>query len=192
MLVLLATGFLTACGYHVKQSKEPATVSIPFVKGDHEGQLVAELARQLSSSGHYTYVKEGGEHLLQIVIVDDHANRIGFRYDQGEFSGKIKKNLMADENRRQIEADVTLFRADTDQPVFGPVRVSASSDFDYVYVNSLDTLSFINATGQREKVMTFSLGQLDSVEGAQDDALFAIYRALSAKIVESMASFQEN
>lgn len=191
-LVLLAISLLTGCGYRIKQNSEQTTVSIPFVKGDHEGQLVAELSRQLASSGHYTYVKEGGEYLLKVVILDDHSNRIGFRYDQSQFSGEVKKNLMADENRRQIEADVTLFRADTEEAIFGPVKVSAYSDFDYVYINSLETLSFINAQGQREKVLTFSLGQLDSVEGAQDDALFAIYRSLAGKIVESMAAFEED
>jgi hypothetical protein len=51
----------------------------------------------------------------------------------------------------------------------------------------LKELSFINPQGKREKVMTFSLGQLDSIEGAQDAAVTPIYEQLAQRIVAALA-----
>jgi hypothetical protein len=49
-------------------------------------------------------------------------------------------------------------------------------------VNTLKELAFHDAQGKRKKTINFSLGQLDSVEGAQDAVLTPIYRQLAQKI----------
>jgi hypothetical protein len=50
----------------------------------------------------------------------------------------------------------------------------------------LKTVSFINEKGKREKTIGFSLGQLDSIEGAQDAALTPIYCQLAQKIAQAL------
>ena len=89
---------------------------------------------------------------------------------------------MAEENRRTLTAQVTLTDTSTEKVVIGPVNITTSTDFDYIDVNSLKEVSFINAHGNREKTISFSLGQLDSIEGAQDAALTPIYRQLAQNI----------
>jgi hypothetical protein len=175
-----------SCGYHCRRADQKPTISIPYVPSDYEGQLTSELARQIAASGGYTYVRSGGELTLKVAIVGDASDRIGFRYDRKETSGKIEHNLMPTENRRTLTAEVTLLETATDKIVAGPTEVQAFAEFDYVDVNSLKDLSFVTSSGKRQTVLNYSLGQLDSVEGAQDDAMLPIYRLLAQKIVTGL------
>jgi hypothetical protein len=51
-------------------------------------------------------------------------------------------------------------------------------------------LSFVDPHHQLLSINTFSLGQLDSVEGAQDDVLTPLYRCLAQKIVDGILQHQ--
>jgi len=177
---LLAFSF-TSCGYHTAAS-DKTTISIPYVEGDAQGQFTAELIRQLTNSDIYDFVKKDGDLDLKVAIVGDKSDVIGFQYDLSHKEGKIERNLMPQENRRSLTAEVTLTDTTTDKVVMGPIKISASTDFDYIDVNSLKEVSFINEHGKREKTISFSLGQLDSIEGAQDAALTPIYCQLAQKI----------
>lgn len=174
---------LSGCGYHAIQPEDKATISIPYVEGDQQGQLTAEIIRQLQQTGLYDFVREGGDYVLKVVIVGDQHETIGYRYDRKEISGNIEKNLMATENRRSLTAQITLTDVATEKTALGPLNVTASGEYDYIDVNSLRELSFINTQGKREKVIAYSLGQLDSVEGAQDNVLAPAYRQLAREIV---------
>jgi len=180
---------LTGCGYHFEDQDERLSLSIPYVRGDNEGQLTNELIRQFAYSGGYTYVKDGGNLLLKVLIIGDGTEKVGYRYDRNEFTGKLQTNLLATENRRTIKAEVTLVNAATDEILIGPHLVEASSDYDYTDVNSIQDLAFVTPSGKLETVLNFSLGQVDSIEGAQDDAIVPIYRNLAKKIVAGMVNF---
>ena len=82
---------------------------------------------------------------------------------------------------------MTLIDGITSEIVYGPVQVVGSSDYDYSDVNSLPSLSFIGPTGKIESLQQFSLGQMDSIEGAQDDAALATYRSLARQIARSLS-----
>jgi hypothetical protein len=178
---LLALSF-TSCGYHTTASDDKTTISIPYVEGDAQGQLTAELIRQLANSDLYDFVKKDGDLVLKVILVGDRNEIVGFQYDLTAKKGKIERNLMAQENRRSLTAQVTLTRGSTEEVVAGPFNISTSTDYDYIDVNSLKEVSFINAQGKREKTISFSLGQLDSIEGAQDAVLSPLYRQLAQKI----------
>jgi len=177
----------SSCGYHTANSDEKTTISIPYVEGDAQGQLTSELIREITNSNLYRFVKSDGEVCLRVAIVNDKSDIVGFQYDLTPKKGKIERNLMAEENRRTLTAQVTLVDAITQEVIVGPVNVKASTDYDYIDVNSLKTVSFINEQGKREKTITFSLGQLDSIEGAQDAALTPIYRLLAQKITQVLS-----
>lgn len=186
---IIALVLLSSCGYHFYGSEDRKTVSIPYVVGDVEGQLTNEIIHQLSSSGAYEYVRSGGNLTLKVAVVAETMDKIGYRYDRKEFSGKIEKNLMQTENRRNMTAEVTLVDDTTGEIIFGPHNFSSFAEFDYVDVNSLRDLSFINEHGHRVPVLDFSLGQLDSIEGAQDTAITPLYRQLAQKIVMTLSAF---
>jgi hypothetical protein len=178
---LLAFSF-SSCGYHTAASEDKTTISIPYVEGDAQGQFTAELIRQITNFNQYDFVKKDGDLVLKVNLVGDKNDIIGFQYDLTPKKGKIERNLMAQENRRTLTAQVTVTDTSTEKVIVGPVDITASTDYDYIDVNSLKEVSFINEQGKREKTISFSLGQLDSIEGAQDAALTPVYRQLAQKI----------
>jgi hypothetical protein len=177
---------LTGCGYHFPDKDEKISISIPYVKGDEEGKLTKELIKQISTSTPYEYVIEEGDLILKTVIIGSGNEQTGFRYDRKEISGKLERNLVVSENRRVITAEITLIDGMTHEILYGPIHVTGSADYDYSDVNSLPSLSFVTPSGKIESLLQFSLGQMDSVEGAEDDAALAAYRGLAKQIARSL------
>lgn len=179
-----------ACGYRfqdsIAQQEEVQTITVPYVKGDIEGGLTAALIRAITSSGAFICCQEGGELILDVSLVEQNLERIGYRYLREHPSGKRQNNLVGTENRLNVAAQVTLTRPATEEVVLGPVIVRADVDFDYVDPSSIRDLAFINSKGKPQTSIQFSLGQLDSVEGAQDASLTPVYRRLAQKIVEGI------
>ncbi|MGH2613367.1 MAG: hypothetical protein ACRDFB_10025 [Rhabdochlamydiaceae bacterium] len=173
---------LASCGYKTISSEDRPTLSIPYVRGDEEGFLTNAVISEMSRTGLYDYVSSGGELELKIAVVGNHEEVIGYRYDRSEKKGNLQQNLLATENRRHAAAEVTLYRASEDQPIIGPIVVTATAEFDYIDVSTIHELAFITPSGKRAKVIDFSEGQLDSVEGAQDNVVSPLYANLAKKI----------
>jgi hypothetical protein len=178
---------LAACGYHLDgQHEEIHTINIPYIKGDTEGQLTNALICEISQSGLFEYVKEGGSFTLLVSLLSDDNEKIGFRYDRHDISGKRAKNLVTTEGRRILTAEVSLIEEGSLEEIVKPTTVSAGEDYDFIGAHSLRDLSFINSKGKRIPVTSFSLGQLDSIEGAQDDVATPLHRHLAQKIVDGL------
>jgi hypothetical protein len=173
---------LSSCGYKTISSEDRPTLSIPYVRGDEEGFLTSAVISEMNRTGLYEYVSSGGELELKIALVGNSEEVIGYRYDRSEKKAHLQQNLLATENRRHAAAEITLYRASEDQPFLGPVIVTASAEFDYIDVSTIRELAFITPSGKREKIIDFSEGQLDSVEGAQDNVLSPLYDDLAKKI----------
>lgn len=189
MKFLAALLLLSGCGYHFEGGGDQGgmtSISIPYIKGQGLGQFNTELAQALSSSGVFDYVQSGGELILQVAIIADGDDRIGFRFDRDPTSGKLRDNILGTENRRSMTANVTLINAHTEETIFGPEVVSAIADYDYVDSNSIRDLTFTTSKGKHQRVLDFSLGQLDSFEGAHDDSAIVLYRILAQKIVDGL------
>ncbi len=189
MRFFVALLLLSGCGYHFEEGGDQGgltSISIPYIKGQGLGQLNTELAQALSSSGVFDYMQSGGELVLQVAIIADGDDRIGFRFDRNPTSGKLRDNLVGTENRRSMTAHVTLINAHTQETIFGPEVVNATADYDYVDSNSVRDLTFTTPNGKHQKVLDFSLGQLDSFEGAHDDSGIVLYRILAQKIVDGL------
>ena len=179
----LALLFLSSCGYHYiscegSHSGGGPSISIPYIHGDPDAILNNELAHALASSGEFKVEQSGGDLYLQVVLVSDTNDRVGFRYDRDNQEGHLERNLLGVENRRTIVAEVTLTKAETGKKVISQQTVTASVVYDYTDPGSPRDLLF----SEIDPVIQFSLGQLDSQEGALDDSSKPIFRQLSQKI----------
>ncbi len=134
---------LAACGYRV-DGLDLITVSVPYVLGDHEGELTDALAFALARTGNYRYVEDGGEWTLNAKIVGDRNDRIGYRYDRDPKSGKLRDNVIGIENRKNITVEVKVVKNSTGELVLGPQKIKVSVDYDYDDPNSLLDLSVVN------------------------------------------------
>lgn len=189
LLLIIPLILLAACGYHFEEEEFGQefrrTISVPYVKGDLQGQLTNELIRQIAHSGRFEYVREGGALTLSAKIVGDTSSKIGFRYDRREESNVpcVRfKNIQPVEARREITVEISLYDEASMIQVLKPTLVRGTSEYDFVGTHSLCDLSFVN-NGRLVTVESFSLGQLDSIEGAQDDGLVPLYRNLARQIL---------
>jgi len=186
VLVLL---FLSGCGYRIEEGKDaedPIAIRVPYVEGDVDGLMTQAITRELATSGYFRPDGQDAHFTLKVAIRSLGNDGIGYRYDRKEKSGGLQHNLVGAENRRTVHVDVTLIDERTEEVILGPTSVSADEDYDFVGVHSLRGLTFINAQGERQTSLSFSLGQLDSIEGAQDDALSPLFKRLAQKIVDGL------
>jgi outer membrane lipopolysaccharide assembly protein LptE/RlpB len=178
---VLMLALLSSCGYHFQGSSEgPTTISIPYVEGDVNGQLTDQLVRAFSTSGDFKYAYVEGRVTLRVVLVDRHAEPIGWRYEKEE-SGSIEDELIAVEGRRFLTAEVQLIDSATEEILYGPETITAMMDYDYYEPDVIQDLSFVNSFGIRQSSVQFSLGQLDSSEAAYDDVFSPLAQKLAKK-----------
>jgi len=183
-LILLNLFFLTSCGYHTEDSNS-RTISIPYVKGDQEGLLTDALVKAVSLSNQFTYAK-GAELTLEAEIVYDRTEHIGWKYDRKPTSGERINRLVPSEDRREVTIRFSLISERSGKVIYGPTEVTADSAFDFVDSDSSLDTSFITPSGRRSSALFFSLGQLDSAEGAKHAALTPLYRKLAHKTIEGI------
>lgn len=187
LLSLLVSLSLTSCGYRW-QPDYPyrPTISIPFVEGDEDGRLTAEITHALTSSGLVDVLSNDGDYTLQITIQNASLETIGYRRDPQKVDGKVRKNLLACEGRRSLTVQACLYWGS--ELAFGPYLLSADADYDYVDGDSIQDLTFINPAGDLVTVLPFSLGQLESTESAQEATTTPLYSHIAQKIVDMIAS----
>jgi len=182
-----------SCSYRFngcEQEGAKETITIPYIPGDAQGQLNASLVEAMSETGRYEYRGNDGHLLLKAVLVADNSERTDFRYDREPISGRRKKSLVAIGNRRTATAEVTLIDTRTDEVLFGPATVTASADFDYDNTDVFEDLVFFTPGGNPQTMIDFSLGQLDSVEGAHDVSASPLYHNLAQKIVDGIMNLE--
>lgn len=191
VLFLAPLFFLTGCGYR-SEGGEPISVSIPYVIGDYEGELTDALVWAFSRTSQFRYTQGEGDWRLEAKVLDTVNDRIGYRYDRDDKSGKLRSNVIGTENRRTVSLQVSVINATTGCLVWGPHILKADGTYDYVDTNSLQDLSFVNQEGIRQTSIAFSLGQLDSVGAAGEEAIYPIYRKLAQKIVDGLMAAGED
>ena len=172
----------SSCGYHYRPyegERAPLSVSVPYIQGDPDSLFNGELIYQLSCSQEFSYVQSGGDLTLKVKFLSDTHDRIGFRYDRDNPKGTLEKNLLGVEDRRTIIAEVSLLDSVSGKVLLEPTKVTAFTDYDYTDPGSPRDLLF----SKEKPIIKFSLGQLDSSEGAHDDASRPLFRRLSQKIV---------
>lgn len=180
------TIFFSSCGYHWVENQDKS-ISVPYIQGDKDGSFTAELIRQCASSNGLMISRES-KYQLNVSILQDNVEPIGWREDPQKIDGKIRKHLTQNEERRSIQVEVSILDRECCDTVWGPVRITSYVDYDYVDGDSLQDLQFYNASRQRKIVLPFSLGQLEPEESAHFASERPLYRKLSQKIVDAIMS----
>lgn len=183
----------SSCGYRFERGFEgKTTLSVPYVQGDFEGKFTDALIRAISQSGAFEYERTCGRLSLEVAVMNDENERIGFRHDRSNNTNELRKNIIGVENRRTLCATVTLIDSATEEVILGPYSVKESVVYDYLNENSPEDTSFINSDGIRETSIAFSLGQLDSKDFAEKDALHPLYQRLAQKIIDGILAYDSN
>jgi hypothetical protein len=182
---------LNSCSYHVVNSKGDNTIGIPFVPGDKDGLLTKAITQEISTSGLGEFRSRNTRFELVVKLEPDFVERIGYRYDRLP-DGTLRPNIIGTETRRTVTVSYELIDTLYDKVVFGPKSTSAFADFDYLDTDNIADMSFVNPLGQRILAFNYSLGQLNTIEGATDASLISIYRMLSKNIADELALYFNN
>ena len=188
-LILLL--ILPSCGYRWHYDYPTAsrpTLMVPFIIGDEEALLTSELISCLDASGIADIVPSRGDYRLEVKLNGCGNSQIGYRRDPHQINGKKKKNLVASEGRRTLTVEVSLYQGTSNELAGGPFTLTADADYDYVDGDSFKDLTFFSSSGALIEVLPFSLGQLESIESAQEVAQRALYRRISQKIVDVISA----
>lgn len=180
---------LSSCGYRWQPDFPDhlrPTVYVPFIQGDEDGVLTKEIISALSRSGVADVKSSGGMYNLKVAILGNEVSKIGFRVDPQKVFGKVRKSLLTSEERRTLSLEVSLYQGG--DVAFGPFKISADADYDFVDGDSIQDLTFVGESGQVLTVLPFSLGQLEPKESAALAATEPLYRRLAQKVVDAISS----
>lgn len=177
-LFLIASSWLTSCGYRVAPSMDTQntkSVSLSFVNGDISGDLTSSVVTALSQQPGFEYIADGGMYRLEVTLLDQDQEKIGYRFQN-------KKNVAGDhkiipsEGRGMALAEVRLIENSTNKITLGPAFILGTAEFDHQN-NSLDN-----------NIQRFSLGQLTDIDTTEDVLYVPLYRNLSEKIATWLQS----
>ena len=190
---LLAVALLTSCGYSTRSassenisSNSNTTISIPYVIGDIDGSLTSAITQAVAETGHFKCVNTGGDLDLLVRVTSQKEDLIGFRFDRLGPGGTLQDRLEPVERRRFITVEVSLVDNASGKILIEKETVKAHEDYDYVDSHSINDLSFLTPTGSRISTLEFSLGQLDSVQGAQDNAAIPLFQKIGEQIAYAL------
>ena len=178
----------TSCGYQVLTSQSNPPLLVPFVEGDNDGRLTNAIICAIQESGLYNYsLNDKAKYRLNIRLETSSVETLGYQYRTRNNDQDIENRLIENEGRRNVCVSLTLIDQEDGKTLWGPEKISAFSDFDYVDPDSFKDLAFIDQNNQLETVLNFSLGQLDSQEGATSSSISPAYQKLAQKITDVLA-----
>jgi hypothetical protein len=170
--------FFQSCGYSLGSnhiSRSYRSITVPYPKGDLEGNLTAEIAYAISKYSPMEYKRCGGDLVLNVEILALNHDEIGFRYDRKESDNDksiIRDRLVPTEERMRALFSITLYDPVAGIILIGPVQLEASADFDHDYYVT------------KQQPTQISLGQLDDVDVAREIGSKALDKAIAKRIAD--------
>ena len=195
MLIQIPSLLMVGCGYHISNDNlisSIPTISVPYIKGDKDGMLTEAVIKEISSSDCLSYTSGTGALILEGVITGEDTENLGYQYDRHPKSGKRFNRLVPNEQRKEIKVRISLIDSQSQKIAYGPFEIVAGNDYDFVNSDSLTDTSFVNIDQQRESVLFYSLGQLDSNQGASSNSFVPIYKKMAVKIIEGISNLSKN
>ena len=174
IVVIIICCLNSSCGYrYLTRSNTPYTIFIPYIEGDMDGNLTNILIQRIADLGYFTQVSGVSDFIIQARIKSNVIDPIGF-----QFASKNRdKNIIANENRHTIELEFSILSGKTQEKLFGAYFIRESIDYDF-----LDQYPWKHSTQRKESTVNFSLGQLDSREGALSSSVDPLFHKITDKM----------
>lgn len=176
----------SSCGYHFREvaSQEAvASISVPYIEGDMEGKLTACIIKELATHPSYQYKSRGASCFLHVEVIKNEDEQVGYRHDRLESTAALLNRLVPVEGRKKMRLRAQLQETGTGKVLAGPFEVSAYKDYDFVNFDTYKELAFVDIQNQPFSTLAYSLGQLDSIEGAKEAAIQSVYIELAKKLL---------
>lgn len=174
IVIIIICCLNSSCGYHfLNKTNVPYTIFIPYIEGDMDGNLTNILIQRIANLGYFTPVSGASDFIIQARIKSNVIDAIGF-----QFTPKNRdRNIIANENRHTIEIEFSILSGKTQEKLFGSYFIKESIDYDF-----LDQYPCKDCSQREESTVHFSLGQLDSREGALSSSTAPLFHKITDKI----------
>lgn len=187
--VLLALA-CTSCRYQAASlninGDAVVETSIAVIKKDPQGYLRNYLAREMATTGSLYYKDTNAKYTLKVSIEEDTNSKITFLWDRNPVTNENLKVFYPSEGMHEVVAKIELVDTQTGDAVIEPFFLNASADYDFVNPTVRNSVQFRDALGGEESILQYSLGQLDSEEGAKEASYNPVYQRLAKKIVNRL------
>lgn len=174
----------SSCSYHLqgKANHEVIDVAIPYIKGDGDGRLTDAIVNRIATSPRFSIKRDDAHYTLDIRLKKNKNSHVGYRYNRRESTGDLINRLIPIEERKKIVLEVSIL--DQDFKALTPnFEIEGEADFDFVNFDTYHDLAFIDQQGAPQSSLSYSLGQLDALDGANHSVYDALYQDLAKKIL---------
>lgn len=172
IFVIIVCCLNSSCGYQVlRRINVPYTIFIPYIEGDLDGNLTTTLIQKITDLGYFIPVSGISDFVIKARIKSRIIDPIGFQFAPNN------RNIIANENRYTIEIEFSILSGKTKEKLFGSFFIKESIDYDF-----LDQYPCKHLTEKEEPTVNFSLGQLDSREGALYNSIDPLFHKITDKI----------
>lgn len=192
LVTVLCSLAFVSCGYRAVSAVsgadgEQVAISVPLIETDNEGILRNQLAEQLSASGKYCYSSSTNTR-YQLIVKNksDATEQIGYLWDVNPKTGERFTLLYPNEGRRLSTFEVSVYDTHKKKTVVPAFRVSSHVDFDFVNPTDPKDIVFTDLQGQKQTVLQYSYGQVDSEEGAKLESYQPLYQHLAKQIIMNL------
>lgn len=194
-LALMLAVATASCKYQTaciqSNQSQPVQTSIAVVKKDPNGYLRNFVAQEMAKTPCLDFKQWDAKYELKIDIVGDRCSKISFMWDRHPGTNIRKEVFYNSEGSREIVAKVQLVDARTKKIAIKPFFLRTFADYDFVNPTNRSNIEF-DEDDRAASILQYSLGQLDSEEGAKIESYRAAYQRLAEKIVSRLAKSRIN
>lgn len=164
----------SSCEYHFfNKTNLPYTIFIPYIEGDINGNLTNILIQRIAELGYFIPVSGISDFIIEARIKSNVIDTIGFQFAPKNGD----RTIIPNENRHTIELEFSILSGKTQQKLFGSYFIKESIDYDF-----LDQYPCKHSIPNKESTVNFSLGQLDSREGALASSAATLFHKITDKM----------
>ena len=87
-----------------------------------------------------------------------------------------------------IKVQVSIYDTQESEYLVSPFKLTAHVDYDFVNPTALKNIEFTDRQGEKRSVLQYSLGQLDSEEGAKIESAQPLNQQIAQKIVRALSN----
>ncbi len=180
-----------SCNYSVSKldidGQSSIETSVAVIKKDPRGILRNQIAREMAFTNCLRYKDHSAKYKLLVTITEDATSKITFMWDRNPKTNADLEVFYPTEAQRQLIAKVELVDAKSGVAVIEPFFLQADSIYDFVNPTVPGTLEFNDPYVGDLSVLQYSLGQLDSEEGAEIESYEPAFEMLAKRIVSRLA-----
>lgn len=174
IVIIIICCLNSSCGYRfLNKANVPYTTYVPYIEGDMDGNLTNTLIQRMADLGYFTPISGVSDFIIQARVKSNVIDPIGFQFAPKN----IDRNIIANENRHTIELEFSILSGKTQEKLFGSYFIKESIDYDF-----LDQYPCKYSTQREESTVNFSLGQLDSREGALSSSIDPLFHKITDKM----------